>query len=144
MTKSSNEEKRRPLQNINGNKKRIPLKPTPIYPRKERKPCELFSPASIIERENKENILLKSMNVDIKKREKSDVNYLYKSQHTLTTSVISPPLNYIHHHLLPIEQQNTQLPLPYTSCQPHIANQVRCCSRLNKHLFKILTNKTIF
>ena len=44
-----------PLQQLNGIRRNAIKKPTPIYARKLRKPCELFSPASMIEQENREN-----------------------------------------------------------------------------------------
>ena len=79
MTKKAgaHAELRCPLKRVNGSKRNFLVKPTPIYPRKQRKPCELFSPASIIEQENKENLLLKPLKIEIiNKKEEiiSDIN----------------------------------------------------------------------
>ena len=73
MTKhirGQDERQRYPLKRINSNKRNLLVKPTPIYPRNQRKPCELFSPASIIEQENKENLLLKPNKIVVKNEEK--------------------------------------------------------------------------
>ena len=51
------------------------VKPTPIYPIKQRTPRELFSPANIIEQENKENIHMRSMKIEVKNKEKYIISH---------------------------------------------------------------------
>ena len=123
MTKNTglHAEGRCPLKIINGTKSNLLVKPTPIYPRKPRKPCELFSPASIIEQENKENIRLKPMKIEVNIQENYMISptghgQLYTQNKSSIMSCQQSPHLPVHNHMSPhsftcrsINQTKTQV-----------------------------------